>query len=375
MSNFRRKMMLKISGDEKTVRKKIDFTDSTQEYNIILRELFPNLVSSQYNTTIWVLGAGGDGGKAGKNWGLYKGGSGGAGTNGNIVGLKKSIRYDEIVGIKKESTNSFIYNNNVVATINNGGNGGNGSDTGVFTFHGNPGVGGTSEPPTFANDMLGWQKIFSYYDAKAPDGHRDGNGRYSSPSNPLPSVLHSELADGGDGNSEEYIIQGASGGIVVETTYLPEQWGLTIDEGLINAGYANRINEYQIQFIPSSLPSDFNMPNISNTWTLKSIANTFENCNLVEILDLGGWDLSNVTDVSSCFKGCSKLSVVAIVNITPNNIIYKNEMFASCTNITRIKCKSEFKEWCLLHQDEISLPESMRIGGAGYWDIIDVRPN
>lgn len=58
MSNFRRKMMLKISGDEKTVRKKIDFTDSTQEYNIILRELFPNLVSSQYNTTIWVLGAG-----------------------------------------------------------------------------------------------------------------------------------------------------------------------------------------------------------------------------------------------------------------------------------------------------------------------------
>ena len=50
--------MLKISGDEKTVRKKIDFTDSTQEYNIILRELFPNLVSSQYNTTIWVLGAG-----------------------------------------------------------------------------------------------------------------------------------------------------------------------------------------------------------------------------------------------------------------------------------------------------------------------------
>lgn len=46
-------------------------------------------------------------------------------------------------------------------------------------------------------------------------------------------------------------------------------------------------------------------------------------------------------------------------------------MFNNCSNLTHIKCKQSFKDWCWINQDEIELPTAMRNGGNGQWEIVE----
>ncbi|MBD5235310.1 MAG: hypothetical protein HDS61_02690, partial [Barnesiella sp.] len=62
-------------------------------------------------------------------------------------------------------------------------------------------------------------------------------------------------------------------------------------------------------------------------------------------LDLSNFDTSSVTDMRYMFNGCSLL---------------KN-----------IRCTQAFKDWCINNQDIIDLPDQMREGGSGTWDIVD----
>ena len=92
--------------------------------------------------------------------------------------------------------------------------------------------------------------------------------------------------------------------------------------------------------------------------------------NLVE-LDLSCFDTSKVEYAQYMFGGCSSLVRLDLSNFDAKSFHDYENMFIDCGKLTYIKCKSAFKEWCLSHQDDIGLPDSMREGGNGVWDIID----
>ena len=45
-------------------------------------------------------------------------------------------------------------------------------------------------------------------------------------------------------------------------------------------------------------------------------------------------------------------------------------MFNGCTNLNHIKCKQAFKDWCINNASSISLPDTMKEGGTGTWEIV-----
>lgn len=92
--------------------------------------------------------------------------------------------------------------------------------------------------------------------------------------------------------------------------------------------------------------------------------------NLVE-LDLSSFDTSKVEYVHYMFAGCSSLVRLDLSNFDARSFQDYENMFIDCNNLTYIKCRKEFKEWCLMHQDDIKLPRCLCEGGDGIWDIID----
>ena len=91
---------------------------------------------------------------------------------------------------------------------------------------------------------------------------------------------------------------------------------------------------------------------------------------LVE-LDLSSFDTSKVEYVQYMFCGCSSLVRLDLSKFDAKSFQDYVHIFYLSTNINYIKCRKEFKDWCIKHQDEIDLPDSMREGGNGVWDIIN----
>ena len=92
--------------------------------------------------------------------------------------------------------------------------------------------------------------------------------------------------------------------------------------------------------------------------------------NLVE-LDLSSFDTSKVEYVHYMFAGCSSLVRLDLSNFDASSFQDYENMFIDCGKLTYIKCRKDFKEWCLMHQDDIKLPRCLCEGGDGVWDIID----
>lgn len=92
--------------------------------------------------------------------------------------------------------------------------------------------------------------------------------------------------------------------------------------------------------------------------------------NLVE-LDLSSFNTTKVEDIQCMFDGCTSLISLDLSNFDAKSFKNYEYMFVACDKLIHIKCKMAFKEWCLSHQDGIYLPDSMREGGIGIWEIID----
>ena len=100
----------------------------------------------------------------------------------------------------------------------------------------------------------------------------------------------------------------------------------------------------------------------------------FSGCKSLQSLDLSNFDTSNVTDVSRMFKGCIKLQSLDLSNFDTSKVTgisYMMDMFYDCKSLNYIRCKPTFRDWCWERQDIIELPDAMRNGGSGTWDIID----
>ena len=116
--------------------------------------------------------------------------------------------------------------------------------------------------------------------------------------------------------------------------------------------------------------SELNLRNFNTSNTIH-MSCMFANCDKLVELDLSSFDTSKVEYVNYMLARCRSLVRLDLSNFDASNFKSYAHIFYLSTNINYIKCRKEFKEWCLKHQDEIDLPESMREGGSGVWDVIN----
>lgn len=137
---------------------------------------------------------------------------------------------------------------------------------------------------------------------------------------------------------------------------------------LINFDLSNITNAAAMFSMCSSLTSI----NISlfNTSKLAITSQMFYNCSSLVSLDLSSFVTSNLTKAASIFYGCRSLVSLDLSNFDMSKATKYTYMFTNCNKLTHIKCKQVFKDWCITNQDEIKLPDAMREGGSGTWEII-----
>ena len=107
-----------------------------------------------------------------------------------------------------------------------------------------------------------------------------------------------------------------------------------------------------------------------DTSSLQNANSLFANCSSLVSLDLSHWNTSNLTSADYLFNGCTSLKTLDLSNFDMSKATSYNNMFKNCTSLSTIKCKQAFKDWCITNQDAISLPDAMREGGSGTWEII-----
>lgn len=105
-----------------------------------------------------------------------------------------------------------------------------------------------------------------------------------------------------------------------------------------------------------------------------SLGNTFEGCSLLTELDLENWECHNLDLFYCTFSGCTNLQYLNCPKFDfTENYTENKYWFSGCSSLNHIRCKQSFKDWCITNQDEISLPDAMREGGNGTWEIIDLE--
>ena len=107
-----------------------------------------------------------------------------------------------------------------------------------------------------------------------------------------------------------------------------------------------------------------------NTANAETMDYMFSNCRSLVSLDLSSFNTSNCTSFNSMFYECRYLVSLDLSNFDTSKCTNFYGMFYRCYNLTNIKCKQAFKDWCITNQDTIKLPDKMREGGSGTWEIV-----
>ena len=111
----------------------------------------------------------------------------------------------------------------------------------------------------------------------------------------------------------------------------------------------------------------------NNTKSIKlvDVESMFYDCRSLVSLDVSNFDTSSLTSATYMFYSCSKLVSLDLSNFDMSKTTHYNNMFYNCNSLTHIKCKQAFKDWCITNQDTIKLPNAMREGGSGTWEIVN----
>ena len=130
---------------------------------------------------------------------------------------------------------------------------------------------------------------------------------------------------------------------------------------------------YDCRSLTSLDLSNFDTSNVTNMLSM------FASCRSLTSLDLSNFDTSNVTIMQSMFYGCNGLTSLDLSNFDTSKVTTMYYMFNGCSKLSKIKCKQAFKDWCINHQDEIELPETMvngtvgAVGSGSNWEIVDYQ--
>lgn len=186
-------------------------------------ELFEVSSTDTLELLMMTIGAGGQGGSPGNGWGLYKGGTGAAGTNGGIAVIRIPVHYNDIVTVQRLSDSYQVICNGCTIRSFNGTNGGDGSNA-TAGGRGDGGTGGQGTPNSLTlNSNITVNTLLDYYDPQAPNGISGGAGDTDNDvqPNPLPeNIQYSSYAKGGYGMAvySESNVPGA-GGIILRCYY------------------------------------------------------------------------------------------------------------------------------------------------------------
>ena len=110
--------------------------------------------------------------------------------------------------------------------------------------------------------------------------------------------------------------------------------------------------------------SNFDTINVTNMGAM------FKSCSSLQSLDLSSFNTINLTGMASMFHGCSSLQSLDLSNFDTSNVTVMGGVFSGCTNLNHIKCKQAFKDWCINNASSINLPDTMKEGGTGTWEIV-----
>ena len=70
---------------------------------------------------------------------------------------------------------------------------------------------------------------------------------------------------------------------------------------------------------------------------LDDLSGIFEILNNLEVVDISGWDTSNVITMEDMFCFCGKLkNIIGIENLDVSNVEYANNMFYECKNLVEL---------------------------------------
>ena len=114
-----------------------------------------------------------------------------------------------------------------------------------------------------------------------------------------------------------------------------------------------------------------------NSSEVRYMGGMFSGCNMIASLDLSTFVFRRTKSMADMFKDCTSLTYLDISNYTQsdfnsNSIGSNGEnasgMFTGCNNLSHIKCRQWFKDWCIRNQDTIGLPSALR-NGSGNWEI------
>lgn len=103
-----------------------------------------------------------------------------------------------------------------------------------------------------------------------------------------------------------------------------------------------------------------------------SFANLFKGCSSLKSVDLSGLEYtSQITVTLSMFSECSALEYINFGNFDPLKLSSFNGMFKNCSALNHIRCTQICKDWFLKYPSQLYLPDAMKEGGSGTWEIID----
>lgn len=91
----------------------------------------------------------------------------------------------------------------------------------------------------------------------------------------------------------------------------------------------------------------------------------------IQKLDLSSLDSNKVEKTSRMFACQYDLSELNMTNFNTSKLTEYDNMFINCFSLNKIICNQSFKDWCITNQDIIALPEAMREGGSGTWEIVN----
>ena len=102
-----------------------------------------------------------------------------------------------------------------------------------------------------------------------------------------------------------------------------------------------------------------------------SLKEAFYDVKNLKELDLSIWDTSNIETTEGMFANCESLSSLDVSNFDMSKVGNNcGSMFSGCNKLKHIKCTQAFKDWCIKNELIISLPNAMREGGSGTWEIV-----
>lgn len=98
----------------------------------------------------------------------------------------------------------------------------------------------------------------------------------------------------------------------------------------------------------SSLTS-LKLPKVLDTKKIQSMTSMFSGCSSLTSIDLSGWNVENVTEMGDLFYDCSNLKVLDLSGWTPKSLTKIYRMFLNCTSLENINLSG----WNLENMTEI----------------------